>query len=79
MFRQFLAAGLPVLGITTFSALSLEAKAASFIVSPVSATASSTTPGGYGIGNTIKETLIKPSLSGDICLVLGNETTICRF
>jgi len=55
MFRQFLAAGLPVLGITTFSALSLEAKAASFIVSPVSATASSTTPGGYGIGNTINQ------------------------
>jgi hypothetical protein len=26
-----------------------------------------------------KETLIKPSLSGDICLVLANETTMCRF
>jgi hypothetical protein len=29
--------------------------------------------------NTVKETLIKPSLSGDICLVLANETTMCRF
>jgi len=27
----------------------------------------------------VRETLIKPSLSGDICLVLANETTMCRF
>jgi hypothetical protein len=27
----------------------------------------------------LKETLIKPSLSGYICLVLANETTMCRF
>ena len=27
----------------------------------------------------LRETLIKPSLSGDICLVLANETTMCRF
>jgi len=30
-------------------------------------------------GVTVKETLIKPSLLGDICHVLANETTMCRF
>jgi len=29
--------------------------------------------------NAVKETLIKPSLLGDICHVLANETTMCRF
>ena len=30
-------------------------------------------------GDTFRETLIKPSLLGDICHVLANETTMCRF
>jgi hypothetical protein len=33
----------------------------------------------YGAYNSVRETLIKPSLSGYICLVLANETTMCRF
>jgi hypothetical protein len=36
----------------------------------------------HGMENSFKqfrETLIKPSLSGYICLVLANETTMCRF
>lgn len=29
--------------------------------------------------SSVRETLIKPSLLGDICHVLANETTMCRF
>lgn len=78
MFRQFSVASLSILGMTTFSALSLEAKAASFIVSPVSATASSTTPGGYGIGNTINQSGLSAGFISSVTdfdtYIAGNPT-----
>lgn len=80
MFSKFLVAGLPVLGITTFSTLFLEAKAASVsvIVSPVSATASSTTPSSYGIGNTINQSGLSAGFISGVtdfdAYIAGNPT-----
>jgi hypothetical protein len=33
----------------------------------------------FALLTRFRETLIKPSLLGDICHVLANETTMCRF
>jgi hypothetical protein len=75
-----LAAGLLVLGIATFSTLFLEAKAASVsvIVSPVSATASSTTSSSFGIGNTINQSGLSAGFISSVTdfdtYIAGNPT-----
>ncbi|MFN6354434.1 MAG: coagulation factor 5/8 type domain-containing protein [Cyanobacteriota bacterium] len=78
MLRLVITTSLSIFGISALSLLPLNAKAQSVILSPVSATASTTTPGGYEIGNTIDQSGLSAGFTSGVTsfntYIAGNPT-----